>query len=317
MTTVVEIGGSGRNGSTLVDRVLGQLPGVVAVGELVHLPQRGLIDDELCGCGEPFGSCPFWRAVGKRAVGGWDRVDGHELRGLQFRVDRNRYIPWLVTGRGRSPRARRDLVRWTSFLADLYRAIADETGGGVVVDASKHVSTAFVLRRVPGVDLRVLHLTRDSRGVAHSWAKTVVRPEARPGSAEGDEMLRLSPLDSSLRWVAYNAAFDAVRLASVPVAAVRYEDIVADVDGQLRRAWTALGLGELPSLDGVVDDGFVELVPTHSVAGNPSRFRTGRIALRRDDAWRTDMPAGARRIVTVSSAPLLVRHGYGLTGRRR
>jgi hypothetical protein len=316
VTTVVEIGGSGRNGSTLVDRVLGQLPGVVAVGELVHLPQRGLIDDELCGCGEPFGVCAFWRAVGKRAVGGWDRVDGRELRALQLRVDRNRFIPWLATGHGRSPAAARDLTRWTAFLTDLYRAIADESGCGVVVDASKHVSTAFVLRRVPGVELRVLHLTRDSRGVAHSWAKTVARPEARPGSAEGGEMLRLSPLDSSLRWVAYNAAFDALRLASVPVTSVRYEDVVADVDGELRRAWSALGLGELASLDAVVGDGFVELAATHSVAGNPSRFRTGRIPLRSDDAWRTEMPRGARRVVTWSSAPLLVRHGYTLRGDR-
>jgi hypothetical protein len=314
VTTVVEIGGSGRNGSTLVDRVLGQLPGIVAVGELVHLPQRGLVDDELCGCGEAFGACAFWRAVGRRAVGGWDRVDGVELRALQHRVDRNRYIPGLAVGRGRSRGATADVARWTAFLGRLYAAIAAETGADVVVDSSKHASTAFVLRRVPGIDLRVLHLTRDSRGVAHSWSKTVRRPEARPASAEGEEMLRLSPLDSSVRWVAFNVLFDALRLAGVSVVTMRYEDFVADVGGELRRVWEQVGLGALPPVGGVAGDGWVELRATHSVAGNPSRFRNGRVPLAPDDAWRTEMSPRARRLVTASTAPVLVRHGYRLGG---
>lgn len=314
MTTVVEIGGSGRNGSTLVDRVLGQLDRVVAVGELVHLPQRGLVDDELCGCGETFRACDFWQAVGARAVGGWDRVDAHELRALQHRVDRNRYIPWLVTMRGRSPVARADLTRWAEFLAAVYAAIAAESGADVVVDSSKHASTAFLLRRVPGVDLRVVHLTRDSRGVAHSWSKTVRRPEARPRSAEGDEVLRLSPLDASARWVASSALFDALRLSGVAMTTVRYEDFVADVSGEVGRIWRDLRLGAVPSLSAVAGDGYVELCATHSVAGNPSRFRSGRIALTRDDAWRTDMAPATRRLVTASTAPVLVRHGYHLGG---
>src|SRR5919201_2464721 len=95
MTRVLFIGGLGRNGSTLVDRVLGQTPGVVAVGELVFLWQRALLDGERCGCGEPFRSCPFWSEVGERAFGGWDRVNATQVRSLQHAVDRNRYLPLM------------------------------------------------------------------------------------------------------------------------------------------------------------------------------------------------------------------------------
>jgi hypothetical protein len=54
----------------------------------------------------------------------------------------------------------------------------------------------------------------------------------------------------------------------------------------------------------------VLLSPSHTVAGNPMRFRTGPTQLRRDDAWRTELPRGRRRLVTALTAPLLARYGY-------
>ena len=59
-------------GPRLLERALGELPGVLSIGETVHLWDRGLRDNELCGCGQPFSSCPFWRSVGDVAFGGWD-----------------------------------------------------------------------------------------------------------------------------------------------------------------------------------------------------------------------------------------------------
>ena len=72
---VLYIGGWGRSGSTLAERLLGEMPEIVGAGEVTHLWQRGLIDNELCACGTPFRDCPFWTAVGDRAFGGWDTVD--------------------------------------------------------------------------------------------------------------------------------------------------------------------------------------------------------------------------------------------------
>lgn len=42
-------------------RPWGVVPGTVAIGELVHLVQRGLIEHEACGCGQPLTECPFCR----------------------------------------------------------------------------------------------------------------------------------------------------------------------------------------------------------------------------------------------------------------
>ena len=68
----------------------------------------------------------------------------------------------------------------TPALERLYRAIAVVGDTRVIVDSSKAPSTAFVLRAMPVLDLRLVHLIRDSRGVAYSWNKKVVRPDT-PG----------------------------------------------------------------------------------------------------------------------------------------
>src|SRR5687768_12088508 len=107
------------------------------------------------------------------------------------------------------PAAAADMERYTEVLSKLYRAIGEVAGARVVIDASKHASTAFLLRRVPAIDLRVVHLVRDSRGVAYSWTKEVKKPEVT-----GDDafMPQYSPSSSGRQWVAYNLMFDALGL---------------------------------------------------------------------------------------------------------
>jgi len=315
--TVLYVGGCGRSGSTLVDRILGAIDGTVAVGELVHLIQRGLIENEACGCGQPFRSCPFWVPVIDSALGaGPSGVDAEGLRSLQARVDRNRYVPRLVLPGLASRSARsgsEDLDAYAALLGRLYQAIAAEAGVRVVVDSSKHASTAFLLRRVPGIDLRVVHLVRDARGMAYSWTKSVARPEAR---TDRTMMHQHRPTKSAARWVGYNALFEILEaVTDVPTTRVIYEDFVADPRRQLDRILDGAGAGlDLDRRYPFLGEGWVELEPGHSVAGNPMRFSSGRLDLRVDTAWKQHMAAGDRRAVTTLALPLLA--AYGFLGRR-
>jgi hypothetical protein len=45
--TVLYVAGTGRSGSTLLARVLGEADGFVAAGELRYVWQRGLVEDRL------------------------------------------------------------------------------------------------------------------------------------------------------------------------------------------------------------------------------------------------------------------------------
>jgi hypothetical protein len=302
---VLYIGGFGRSGSTLVERILGQLPGFCSAGEIVFLWQRGLIEGQLCGCGTPVPECDFWSRVGKTAFGGWDEIDAHEMVALQHRVDRNRYIPAMVAPRLR-PAAQADLDRYTQALSKLYRAIGEVSGARVVIDASKHASTAFLLRRVPGIDLRVVHLVRDSRGVAYSWTKEVKKPEVEGADAF---MPVYSPSSSGRQWVAYNLLFDALGVVDSTMV-LRYEALMAQPRQGLERI---LAHADEPVTDDAfsfLGEGFVELGCDHTVAGNPMRFHQGRLDLRLDQAWTTKLPARDRKVVTAITWPLQIRYGY-------
>ncbi len=305
MARLLFVGGLGRSGTTLVERLLGELPGVCALGEVVHLWQRDIRSDERCGCGDRFSACEFWTRVGELAFGGWANVDVYRVLALQAAVERTRHIPRLASPR--LPDDYRLRVReYAGYYTAVYRAAAEVTGASVLVDSSKHSALAHCLRWSADLDLRVAHVVRDPRGVAHSWTKVVSRPEADDES----EMTRYSPGRSAMLWNAHNAAFGLLAHRGVPLLRVRYEQFVADPRAGLEALASFAGLTlEASDLD-FLSETHAELSVGHSAAGNPMRFTVGRIPLRRDDGWLRGLPATDRRLVGAVCAPLLRAYGY-------
>lgn len=305
MVRVVFLGGLGRSGTTLLERTLGELPGACTLGEVVHLWQRGIVDDDRCGCGIRFSQCPFWERVGSHAFGGWHTVDLPRLRALAAAADRTRHLPWLAARR--LARARQPAVTaYIDHYRKVYEAAADLSGSRVVIDSSKHASLAYCLRWRDTIDLRVVHMVRDSRGVAHSWTKRVPRPETG-GTAE---MTRYTPAQTALLWNAHNVAFTMLERLGVPVLRVHYEKFLADPVATTRTVARFAGLDHAGSALDFLDTTHADLGACHSVAGNPMRFLTGRVALRRDDDWRAALPQRDRRLVSALTAPLLGVYGY-------
>jgi len=302
---VLFIAGLGRSGSTLVDRVLGEVPGYQSLGEVVHLWQRGLIDNERCGSGEPFHDSQFWNEVGQKAFDGWDQLDPAEVIELQRAVDRTRYVPLLAWPQLR-PGFQAQVNRYAELLGRVYRAAAEVSGARVLIDSSKHVSTATFLRHVPGIDLRIVHLVRDARGVAYSWGKVKARPEA----GEDALMARSSPSQAAAWYLVQNLLVEATRSKQSPRIRVRYEDFTADPEGVVRDvlALTGDGGAALTHLDGHQ----VTLGPNPNVGGNPMKLEAGPITIAQDDAWRRAMPSRDQRVVTGLTAPLLVAYHYPL-----
>jgi Sulfotransferase domain len=335
---VVFIGGSGRSGSTLIERLLGELPQICNVGEVVHLWERGLLRGESCGCGVPLPACPFWVSVGEAAFGGWSNFDVEQFLAIKKSVDRNRHIPRLAAcaspaaldrdARGQAAAGRRRYrpASWhlptrldgvptraacyAATYARLYAAISKVSGCPVVVDSSKHASLAFCLRQSGDIDLRVLHIVRDSRAVAYSWAKQVRRPEATGSS--GEYMPTLSPAGSALLWDVLNLGLGLLAARGEQLRMLRYEDFLADPPRAMAAlAAFACGPGDFADvIAGFLTSDRANLSATHTASGNPMRFATGSMALRADDEWRAALPAADRAIVSALTLPLLARYGY-------
>lgn len=306
-TPVLYLAGLGRSGSTLLERTFARLDGAVAVGEVVHLWQRGVVRGERCGCGAGFHDCAFWAEVGVQAFGGWDRVDAEEMVSLSTRVDRTRYVPYLVGSTGPSA-FRRDVEQLVSHLGPLYAAIARVAGAEVVVDSSKDPSYAYLLSRSEQVDLRVAHTIRDAPAVAYSWAKRVERPDAA-----GSTMSRWTPRRTAVMWSGLNLVVRGLARRGVRVELARYEDFVADPVGTFEQLVDRLELPR-PAPDGPLLTGLrdrhIDLGVDHTVSGNPIRFETGRMTIAEDRAWQDGFAASDRRLVQALTAPVRLRFGY-------
>lgn len=297
---VLYVAGWGRSGSTILDTVLGQVDGFFSGGELLYVWERGLRQNRPCGCGAPFRECPHWRAVFERAFGGFEGVDAALLAGA---MPRTRHVPAAVVRGARMPASLADAT------ARLYRALREETGARVIVDSSKLPTYGAALARLPGLDVSVVHLVRDPRAAAWSWLRRKPMPDAHGVR----DMRRHGVLYSSLMWDLYNAATPGLwRGERERYLRLRYEDFAADPAAALERVLRLAGEGgaRLP----LVGDHAVELASNHTVSGNPSRFETGRVAIRPDEEWRTRMPRAQRLAVTAATAPFLRAFGYRFRG---
>ena len=270
---VLYIGGDGRSGSTLLSTILGNHDGYLPVGELPDV-WHALETNERCGCGEPFSQCRFWRAVGDVAFGGWDHVDRVAVIAEHARFSRHRRVPELLLWSSRW-RTNADFDAYCERLAVLYSAIQQVSGCTVIVDSTKSPAFAVLLRNVPRIDLRLVHLVRDSRGVAFSWSKQEIQnPQyANNPTLRDTPMATVSPWKSALTWDLKNALFACLAPGKQRLR-VDYEAVAADPTNALGRIRSFAERDKSPATGAGSRATFTSM-PFHTLGGNPVRFKRG------------------------------------------
>lgn len=302
------IAGTGRTGSTLLEKLLGSLDGVFAAGELTWL-WYALRGDGRCSCGSHYRDCPVWGKVLEEAFGSADEVPFLEMLEARTRFQ-STHLP-LMAVPGFSRRRWRSLGRYPDRLRRLYAAIRHQTGCRLLLDSSKEPHYSYLLRELAEFDLKVVHLVRDPRAVAHSWSR--VRTEW--GFGEGHEMERRGPAVASAYFDVSNIATEVFWGRTDSYLRVRYEEFVTDPRGVLQAISELVDepfdLDSLLSRD-AAGEWVAAVRPIHSAWGNPNRFDSGSLPIRADEAWHTRMGAADRRVVSLLCGPVARRYGYPL-----
>jgi hypothetical protein len=300
-----------HSGTTLLGNLVGQLDGYFHVGELRSVWRKLTVPGARCGCGEQLEACPVWSGIIRSTLGEPWAAPARETWQYQREAVGEFHtwlgVPSLLHRRGKTPSAGTALARYAESLARLYRAIAEETGADVIVDSSKEPTDAALLLCMPSINPAFAHIVRDPRATVYS----IVRHRAGGEPVLGSR-LRQSTY-AALSWQAGNLAATAVRRTAGPSRSMllRHEDFVAH-PGRSVQALTQLA-GRPAGPSWLPPSGTVTLQPTHTVGGNPNRFRTGPVKISADTAWRSRMHPRDQAAVTTICAPLIAHYGYRLT----
>ena len=297
MNGVLFIVGASRSGSTLLERLLNELPGVTSVGELQRVWRRGFVENQLCSCGQPFHDCPFWGEVRQRLQADGTVTDAGAVDALSRRT--------FKTGLQPLPGDEAILAHWSR----LFGAIAEASGARWLVDSSKDPLYAARLAQLPGFQTRYLHLIRDARAVAYSKMRRRLRPEIHWTEAY---MATRSAMSSAGSWNRTHRLAEAARKAvGRPWHRLRYEDLAADPRAALAPLVSAL---QVPATDAdplaFLGEGVARVGVGHSVSGNPMRFGHGELRVAPDVEWHHAMPWRSRFEVSLRSYVGLRRYGY-------
>lgn len=283
---ILFLAGSARCGSTLVGRMLGELPGLVNTGELgvSLLSADAQAVNAPCGCGAEEADCLFWASVSQ----------GRPLRdyGLPWRTRRLLRLWWRLR---RDPQLR---GRLAAALLPLYRRVAAEAGARWVVDISKEPVIGMILAQLPGVEMAVLHLVREPCGVVASWRRRKgYLPKIRPIKVIGwiwraNLMAEWLSLGVSRHW------------------RLRYRDFVGDPGPALGAIAAGLNGARAPGgteKHEFLRPGEVLLGMQHGLVSNPDKLDAGWVPLRLP-VIRLDRPS--RWLTHLLTWPLLWRYGY-------
>ena len=303
---MIFIAGSGRSGTTLLERRLAGAFGFLPVGEFVYFGERALIRDELCSCGAPVSGCVFWSSVLGAASADERREVGVGYEALRRAGGRMRHYP-------RNAMAARLRRKPESELGDTvarwFRAALERGSGGGVVDSSKDPSYGAALVASRALSVHVVHLVRDSRAVAYSWSRIVRRPEIH---WRDEDMPTYGARHSASEWNRLNALAEGLRFGAETYTRVRYEDASSN-EGAMQLFIQRFARRAQLQPSEIVG----EPRHWHTVSGNPIRFERSGTCLRRDDRWKQCLSERDFRIVTAITAAGLLRYSYPLTRTAR
>ena len=293
---IIYLVGYGHSGSTVLTVLLGQHAQAFGTGELTRLV-RAWKEDRFCSCGEHVSQCSIWSRVVEqwRELSSIDPLEVYPKLQDKYESVSSAW-PWRGGGE--------DLHLYGELTRNLMMAIAEATGQRVIVDSSKLTGRAFALSRVPGIELNMVHLVRDARGVAWSMCRPL-----KPEDAAGAEGGARPTARTSLAWTLNNLVSEAFcrRVTSEHAVRVRYEDVVDNVGTVLQRIGKVVGL-DYADVIRQIDTGEA-FESGHVVAGNRLRMK-GPIRLKMDTEWQSKMPDRQRRITSLICGPLLRRYGY-------
>jgi len=304
MAKVAFIMAASHSGSTLLAMLLGAHPQATTIGDTAGTPDRNN-PDYCCSCGCKARKCPFWLGIIDQM-----RSQGFDLDiadfGTRVEYPESRFIDRVLRAEYRGPilEAVRDSflllsARWRrqfQIIAKrnlaLFETVVNSTNSKILIDSSKQPHRLKFLLQIPELAVKVIHLVRDGRGVAHTYIQDNGWPVEKAAMEWQRSVVSaknlLARLDRNM-WIQ-----------------IRYEDLCADPQAELEKLCVFLDL----------DPSRVNLNFRSSglhVFGNKMRLSSEQ-AIRLDEKWQSELTDLQVSTIEHLATRQLTRYGYSVNG---
>lgn len=155
--------GAGRSGTTLLATLLGNSKEITTLGEM-HQFLDYVLNQEPCSCGQALQHCEFWAPVVDRLK------SNHNLDALIKANKHNKKVE--SHGHILSSLFASNAV-YQEFQKEVFTQVKAVHKTKLVLDSAKYISRAIQLSRTPGLDVKIIYMVRDVRGVVFSFGKQV------------------------------------------------------------------------------------------------------------------------------------------------
>ena len=285
------------SGSTLTSFLLGAHPEIATVGMLTGPAAHLDLKTYRCSCGKLFKEDPFWQDVTTAVNQYGASYSLNQHLGTRIELGSNSLIRRIRTDSLRSnalekcrdwfmfnfwPGHKREMHRLVKRNEIFARAILDISGKSIFLDTSKDPMRIRYLRLSPWIDLYVIHLVRDVRGVVASIL-----------SRHSDMNVK----QATNHWL---VAEHNIRrhLKTVPESRqnlVCYEDITANPLQTLNHLFAFIGIKPLETM---VD---FRKVDNHILGNKMRKQSTSEIKV--DERWRTVLSDSQLQLINKITGP--------------
>lgn len=280
--------GAGRSGTTALATFLGNSSEILNLGEM-HQYFKHIADEKECSCGDQLKNCKFW--------------DNKISNNLIQSSTKNRFLSEKFESHSSIFKhilqlfSKKEIKEYIEIHQQLLNTIQLDSEKTILLDSSKYIGRALALDKLENIDLKVIYVVRDVRGVINSFSKKVQTSK--------------SPFSSIAYYLAINlvAEFISLFILRKKVIKIRYEDLIENPIQLFEKLEKFINVDLTDVKEKICQEQPFSI--GHIIGGN--RLKENKeIYFRKDIGWQEKFSSFQRVIYYILSAPIMLLNRYKL-----
>ena len=281
--------GAGRSGTTALAIILGSHKDILCLGEL-HQFHEHILNGKSCTCSKVLSECEVWSPVIKQLNYPQNLISEIDKENNKVQKHKN-ILPLILDVANKSL-----TNKFIDNQLELFNAIKKANPiKGYYLDSAKYIARALALRKSDEIDIRIIYLNRDPRGVIWSFKKQVQTSR------------------SAIRTVGYYWIINLfghlvyLLLPKKNILKINYEELSDNPNQSFNKIGKFIGL-DLSEISDRIDKELPFKMP-HIVGGNRLK-KNKSLLFKRDFVWREKSGAFFRYFYYILTLPFMIINKY-------